>query len=1038
MSEAAVSNSLFISVFEDPNASSYYHLSLNTRNLLKFYTSEQSITYLPTTFQYRLVQPKDGIDETVIGAQLTITITGTDRATDTSYEKVIETTQQLIESDKKDPETGLPILIVPKDPYKYTFPAPTANNDKPVQTIDIDKITIRAMLHEKQVAYEELTLMYGTTSQMAKLSLKANGIYAAVADAGFTFDDSGLLVTNGSIAIQNKNGHQVFRADTEGNLYFEGQINSQSGFLSGWILKDNELIDNSGKVGIHSGDTRFYMEDDSPVRFWAGAPLSSTATASESSKLKYNFAVTEEGTLYANDAKVHGSIEATDGRILDSFYVGPDNENGIIIHGEKDNSYIGSMLYSSGALGSGWKINYDGSAEFNNVNIRGKIQSAVFEYNKISSVGGSLYVAPTIYLEKTSSSVIYSNNNYVTKWAQVGFIPNATAGGAWRHKDKIKLNGTFIKFQRDEENNELPIILLKYDASDISGEIIIPAVAQAENDYSDPQKLAQAIDLILSNEHDLEIHFDFSNKPELEWHWIYDDNQNQVAPKTLKGNVRYYNNRLWGAIRDNNSEPTITAVEDWTELSDSVLVPGASIIFYGNETRRNGLYLTAVDSGAPYLEIYDSKEDISYSPKVRLGNLAGITDSYITKGESLKGYGLYSSNAYLRGQLMLPSAGITNQDDIKVNGSPIRIWAGTSATEDITKSNFIVTEDGSLYAKQGTFEGVVKANNSEFSGSIRAAGILLESEDREDNDTLHDHFFITRVINQQVENLKVQIKTETEYSTFKGKTELEQKADIINCGFNEEQTQEILTAVKNNSTYEDFCNYLNDWTHQNFVPSYQNYILNIDESGLSIWEGGLQAYSDFANGENNPLADRSHLVAYAHEEGVGALPFLYLVDDGDINELTSRMVLNKLHIINFLPKANNTISYCEGISTQLNSGLWLADLSQIEYTDGEYKNFESSVFGLKDSGLTLENGNLIIKHQIANGAIALTSPNGVSISTDSVDTSQYLNNALIVSGGNIQVINKTKAELKMNSTIVQEAKSADGTATIGINFIAVS
>jgi hypothetical protein len=114
---------------------------------------------------------------------------------------------------------------------------------------------------------------------------------------------------------------------------------------------------------------------------------------------------------------VHGSIEATDGRILDSFYVGPDNENGIIIHGEKDNSYIGSMLYSSGALGSGWKINYDGSAEFNNVNIRGKIQSAVFEYNKISSVGGSLYVAPTIYLEKTSSSIIYSNNNYIAKWA---------------------------------------------------------------------------------------------------------------------------------------------------------------------------------------------------------------------------------------------------------------------------------------------------------------------------------------------------------------------------------------------------------------------------------------------------------------------------------------------------------------------------------------------------------------------------------------------------------------------------------------------
>ena len=44
-------------------------------------------------------------------------------------------------------------------------------------------------------------------------------------------------------------------------------------------------------------------------------------------------------------------------------------------------------------------------ADFNNITARGKIRSSLFEYNKISSVGGSLYIAPTIYIEDYSFPV---------------------------------------------------------------------------------------------------------------------------------------------------------------------------------------------------------------------------------------------------------------------------------------------------------------------------------------------------------------------------------------------------------------------------------------------------------------------------------------------------------------------------------------------------------------------------------------------------------------------------------------------------------
>jgi hypothetical protein len=105
---------------------------------------------------------------------------------------------------------------------------------------------------------------------------------------------------------------------------------------------------------------------------------------------------------------------------LGNFYVGPDDNTGIIISkDDNDKYYIGSMRYASGAFGGGWTIRSDGSAEFNNVSVRGKITSSVFEYNHISSVGGSLYIAPTIYTTKKSNKIIINNEGtdvYKVTW----------------------------------------------------------------------------------------------------------------------------------------------------------------------------------------------------------------------------------------------------------------------------------------------------------------------------------------------------------------------------------------------------------------------------------------------------------------------------------------------------------------------------------------------------------------------------------------------------------------------------------------------
>lgn len=891
MSEIITSNLLYISVLDEQEEVGYQYLNLNTRNFLKFYENENTITYSPTELTYKFVEFKNGINQTVVGAKVQIAVKGIDRSTGEKYSYTPDLDATSIQSSNSYE-------------YKYLFPQ-VINNQ--TQLIDIDSIAFSVYVETAAdgwilAGYEEILVMYGTTEDMAKFKLTAKNISMAIANAGLVFDANGLTITNGSFLIKDEAGNSVFCADDEGNLSFTGRINSNIGNLSGWELDKNDIRDEGGLVGLHSGKTRFYQGDNKPVRFWAGISQEETATINEEAEevitQLYNFAVTSEGTLYANNAKILGNIEATGGRIINEFYIGPNNTTGIVISGKETESSIGSMQYASGALGSGWKIKSDGSAEFNNVSIRGKITSSVFEYNHISAVGGSLYIAPTLYTQKASNAIQRQDSKYTVSWILDVPVANAFGSRPLGQGDYLLIDGNLI------------VGTAMLHLSDIKA---IVNESPAEKNFS--------------------VTFEYSGKE---------------------------------------------------DLTNATFEPGTTIIFYGTAESRDGLYLTAIGKESPYLDVYSSLNsgESEAVPAVRLGNLAGITDAnFAAAGSNLTGYGLYSNNAYLRGQLMLPNAGITNQtEETDLDGSPIRIWAGLKSTgadgkKSIKDAYFRVTEDGTLYAEKGIFEGVVKATNSEFSGNIRAAGILLETTDTDSQDALYDHFYVAY--------------------------------NILDNGDTE------------------------------FTPSYYNYVLNIDKEGLSIWEGGLQAYSDIAN--ENPA---SIFDAYRYNSTVGrAFPYLYLVDAKNSeteNELRSRLVINKLHQINFTPQVSDGQTYCSVVSTQLNNGLWLVNKS-IAIDERNYKDAEISIFDeSKESGLTLQNKKLLLKNTIAEGYISIAAPFGVQINMDNFDTSKYLNNTLMI-GGNIQMVTQTinKAELKINSSIIQEAKDANG-LTIGLNFIAVS
>jgi hypothetical protein len=102
----------------------------------------------------------------------------------------------------------------------------------------------------------------------------------------------------------------------------------------------------------------------------------------------------------------------------------------------------------------------------------------------------------------------------------------------------------------------------------------------------------------------------------------------------------------------------------------------------GNTTcanRQNLIYMTATDSGAPYIDMLAGVTGCTFSgkQKLRIGSLSGISDASF--GGSLSGYGLYANNVYLKGQIVIAanSSGYANMCDKPTTLDAIQAGSGT-------------------------------------------------------------------------------------------------------------------------------------------------------------------------------------------------------------------------------------------------------------------------------------------------------------------------------------------------------------------------
>ena len=163
-----------------------------------------------------------------------------------------------------------------------------------------------------------------------------------------------------------------FKIDKDGSLFasgavFTGTITASAGKIGGF---------NIGSASLHAGGT-----EGVPKFFISGSGGGGSGFA------KGNLFISSSGFQVTND----GALKATSGSIGGWTIAGDTiSSNNLVIN---STGTLETSTFQSGV--KGWRISSanNGSAEFENVTIRGTMKTAVFEKESVNAVGGQLYIA---------------------------------------------------------------------------------------------------------------------------------------------------------------------------------------------------------------------------------------------------------------------------------------------------------------------------------------------------------------------------------------------------------------------------------------------------------------------------------------------------------------------------------------------------------------------------------------------------------------------------------------------------------------------
>lgn len=619
--------------------------------------------------------------------------------------------------------------------YYFNFKVYNHSNNNPPAISDL--------LLQKPIGVE-----FGTSDEMAKFGLTAASINMLVRSTKLTFDTQGLHLENGAFDIAagnyveanpsqsefnaNKSNYYIYddssanyiqctdstvfssstqyytyevkklleyNADlqtlnVEGSGKFSGTIEAESGYFKGEL--QGASGDFTGTITANSGE----------IGGWRIVNSGLISTAQDSSGNSLIELLGTTGLINAQyinlgtGAHINEYIQLGEDTYLYNADTSPDNvvlsvpgiqlkRNGILQLGSISLNGIESEL-----KGANWSI-APSIAKFSNVNISGKIQSAVFETDSTATVGGIMLFKPSYKVEQVSQT---SNQGSWTTSVVLDAEYTGTRGDWFSF---VTESGKLLDgcYKIDSINNNIitvssPSKITALDGVNIMSIIVlgqIDAVSYIEvEDLTEQQYLANPV-----------LYYIYNSSTGTYIQCGVDDSYNE--------NITYY-----------------------------IFDPAKTEIVIGvNSTSSSNQFL--LERGLTVAELYTDSSIPSYTttfnmvPKVFLGDLNALNI------DNVKGYGLYGQNVYLTGSLTTQVQSVNNTSYAGVNTlngaiankfdeddtSKIVFWAGSAgiSNESIAAAPFQVTEEGSLYASRGIFEGSIITRSTIEGSLIRTSRI---------------------------------------------------------------------------------------------------------------------------------------------------------------------------------------------------------------------------------------------------------------------------------------------------------------------------
>ena len=346
-------------------------------------------------------------------------------------------------------------------------------------------------------------------------------------------------------------------------------------------------------------------------------------------------------------------------------------------------------------LSTGWKIETDGYAEFNDLFVRGTISASVFEYEETSAVGGRLLVSPTFILKgkhTTQAQISMKTDSPLNIIVPIGIsIENNSfsAGGRnWEKDNVIIFNGKFINKDALEKIKQ---------GKDVSGYPIYEI-----------KQLQMKINSLDANNQTITL-TSIAMVDGLTQNLFYGPDGNIV-------NAEEAINNLGGLEK-------ATGTGDW------------HLISFGTDGAKEGILLTAIepDSGS-YIDILGKGTDVlSGSTRVRLGDLNSLAankELVEALGSTPSGWGLYADNVFLRGAIYATSGRIGSLSIDEVEEIPGTIGGVSNTINEITttKNGKVIINKGAITADSievGLIQGQHIESNTITAENIKSNTITV-------------------------------------------------------------------------------------------------------------------------------------------------------------------------------------------------------------------------------------------------------------------------------------------------------------------------